>query len=298
MLSLIVVGLALILVIWVWPKPGVSMQSPTATRILPTETALISTPTPDLILNPTPGPTMEIARQEALYDLIRVNGHCELPCLLGITPGRTSLEEAQAFFHDLVAVNLKLIGTSEVLDNGKIYRPYLYLSSRQRLDTSISFHVDSIGVIRVIEYEAIPIERGIYNTKDTRLAYYSIDRLLKSLGMSDLLLLERDDMYPAGFSFYSYFPDVSTVVEYHGETDIDGIALDSICPIIGDGDIYLLRIVTASKDSGIDLNLVNPPTHITPTSNQSFMRILGIPYDEFMDQLLNGQSKCFKIISE
>jgi len=84
--------------------PVLSTQTPAATSVSVTKT-LQPTPTVKPATK-TPYPTLSIKQARQLIDEAqKTNLGCELPCWWGITPGKTPLDEAQAFF---AALNAKI----------------------------------------------------------------------------------------------------------------------------------------------------------------------------------------------
>jgi len=88
--------------------PGITRSAATKMPTLTLTTKpTTKTPEPNLTVRPftrTPGPTLSPEKARQLIDNAqKTNLGCELPCWWGITPGKTSWDEAQAFFSALNA---------------------------------------------------------------------------------------------------------------------------------------------------------------------------------------------------
>lgn len=146
-----------------------SVQStPTLSPVIPTAPATVTIATkmttPPLIFSatstpvpatPTDVPALPVddARQR-LLKLLANNGNCQLPCLWGITPGKSTSLDARF-------VLLPLRGIAETayfdLDSPDSSSPF-YIEDSQRLYTRIAYFYNANGVIGGIHFRALEEE--------------------------------------------------------------------------------------------------------------------------------------------
>jgi len=193
----------------------VLLVSATPTETVPptlTPTA-VSTPTP--VFTPTTVPTLPIEdARKRLLDLLANNGDCRLPCLWGITPGKSANQEARNILMPLSSIAIPEITSFEPLNGilgGTITSIYvedgLRLSARAGYDVygdddiinSVNFRVLEESLDKKDEY-GNPIKTPIYDspTFGERVKYYSLLHVLSEQGIPDsvMLYIPRVEGYP------------------------------------------------------------------------------------------------------
>ena len=199
-------------------------SSPTAPVLLisasPTETMPpILTPTATNTLTPTFTPTTvptlpaEEARKR-LLELLATNGDCRLPCLWGITPGKSYHQEAQTILIPLSSIAIPEMTSFEPLNGilgGAITA--LYVEDKLRLNAGIGYDVfDDGNTVRSIGFRVL--EEGLYKkdeygnqiktpiydspTFGKRVEYYSLSHVLSEQGIPDsvMIYIPRVEGYP------------------------------------------------------------------------------------------------------
>lgn len=100
------------------PVPSETWVASLATLPLPSETATVTQiPSP---ISPTLTPFSKLTSEESvreLFELLENNGDCQLPCLLGYTPGVSTREEMKNFFSQFVSVDSSEIVIDKVRDD-------------------------------------------------------------------------------------------------------------------------------------------------------------------------------------
>lgn len=194
-------------------------SSPTAPALLvsasPTETmpptltpTAASTPTPTF--TPTTVPTLpaEDARKR-LLDLLASNGDCRLPCLWGITPGKSNNQEARNILMPLSSV-------AEIADFDPSYPEDeispLYVEGNLRLNTHVVSYYGDDGIVSRVSFRVL--EEGLYKKDEygnqiktpvfdstsfgKRIEYYSLSHVLSEQGIPDsvMIYIPRVEGYP------------------------------------------------------------------------------------------------------
>ena len=142
-------------------------SSPTALDLLisasPTETMPPTlTPTSTNTLTPTFTPTTvptlpaEEARKR-LLELLATNGDCRLPCLWGITPGKSNHQEARNILIPLSSIAIPEMTSFEPLNGilgGAITA--LYVEDKLRINTGLGYDVfDDGDIVRSIGFRVL-----------------------------------------------------------------------------------------------------------------------------------------------
>jgi hypothetical protein len=248
-----------------------------------------------ILTSATPMPTLSLEKQEQFYKIVKNNNNCSLPCFWGIIPGKTTIYDAKTLFVKMIDQTIQEIGQSEFIERGKVYSIHIQTKTERWLDIYLKFHVDTNDIIQVIEYKTDTYKGSSYVGDDIHLTYYSIENFLKLLGPPDYIYIESEFH---AFYIIEYYPKISMAVEYLGNEMYDSKNIDSVCPIIGDGDISGIWLELSSPASQIDLSKHMPLLGIFNTSNTSFINTLGISSTNFIDHLGSGKSRCFKLISD
>lgn len=191
------------------PRPTTPLPSLTP---VPSPTAT-GTPTP--AFTPTAVPTLpaEGARKR-LLELLANNGGCRLPCLWGITPGKSNNQEARAILIPLssIAKFPPYFEPSKV--NGILVGAIspLYVEGEQHLDSRLGYLYDDNGIVSSISLRVL--EEGLYKkdeygnqiktpiydspTFGKRVEYYSLSHVLSEQGIPDsvMIYIPRVEGYP------------------------------------------------------------------------------------------------------
>lgn len=187
--------------------------SPSATpTLMPayTITVVTSTLTPVDTITPSPSPTptniptlpAEDARKK-LLDLLANNGDCQLPCLWGITPGKSTNQEAQSVLSSLSGIsNIFEIEPKFDLTRGFVLPSFAEGENDLLFNTRVSYLADNQIVSQISFYareEQIPTDsngnwvsrRPIYGLSRfiKRVEYYSLSNLLSKQGIPTSVMI-------------------------------------------------------------------------------------------------------------
>ena len=275
------------------------------TRLLPPTGTPSPTPTTSPSPTVTPSPTVQTtptleAEESYKYvmNLFKTNGGCALPCIIGITPGKTSWGEAQAMFAFLGKEPPK----PEIIDDYRVkYYDYQYLQEGQPTMAGFSFYVKD-DVITLMSM-------GIHTITDPDIEkQYAIKTVLSTLGKPKEVLFYLDGYGAEGpeditpFVIKLFYNDERTwlIAKYYG------IALMK-------GDV--LRFCTADLRQGVvgrvenDVGLlIQPvPNFYSPNdihrmggggdpilSGKSFEEATGEDVASFFEKVIGpGEDACF-----
>lgn len=184
----------------VLPAGSVSPTEAVTPRLTPAAT---DTPTPVFTLTAAPTLPAEDARKR-LLDLLANNGGCRLPCLWGITPGKSNFREARNILIPLIS-----IAETAYFD----YTSYpeddispLYIEGDLRLNTRVLYLYGKDGIVslltfRVIEEKVITDSSGNWISRQPiyglptfikRVEYYSLSHLLSEQGIPDSVMITTE----------------------------------------------------------------------------------------------------------
>lgn len=194
-LMLVACGPAAVVTPTVTPSPSSTPMTPTATI-----TPIPATPT-DIPILPA-----EDARKRWL-DLLATNGGCQLPCLWGIKPGKSSFQNAKTILMPLIGIaeNAYFEPLHGIL--GGTIAPQ-YIEGEVRLNSVVDYLYEEDGVVsrvsfRVLEEKLSQDEYGnqittpIYGSPEfiQRVVYYSLSNLLSEQGIPTSVMISRDLTY-------------------------------------------------------------------------------------------------------
>jgi hypothetical protein len=186
-------------------RPSLSIRTPT----IPGTLNMAATPTRELSPTNTPvspATPMDVSTLPAedasqrLLTLLANNGDCRLPCLWGITPGKSSYLVARFILLPLrgIAETAYFDFTASPVDD---ITP-LYIENDLRLKTRVAYAYDNDGVVNYILFRAVEQQLGkdeygnllttpIFDSETfaKRVEYYSHSRVLSEHGLPDSVLI-------------------------------------------------------------------------------------------------------------
>lgn len=167
-----------------------------ATSFTPTETPLPTfTPTPEATstLSPIPGLPEEQAHAK-LLKLIANNGECHLPCLWGITPGKSTFEEARAILMPISSLAYATYLDSSTSGNVDLH----YVEDDLTHYWNVGFTSPGSGIVNHIRvlaavWKEFP-DGNMYNFDSAafgkRTTYYSLGHVLSEQGMPASVIMQ------------------------------------------------------------------------------------------------------------
>jgi hypothetical protein len=274
------------------PQVDVPLVTPTIYPTI-TRTPTIS-PTPTLKLLPT----LTVDIQKQFYEFLSNNGGCELPCLWGITPGTTPLNDA----FNLINHYTKEPTFAPYQPRGEQPR-YAYSNM---IDVSFyvylhnSLHIDEAkeGKVRGISISTYSSENGYrLSLKSKYFEKYSLLHVLKYLGLPDAIYIDPPiaPRIKDAYSIYAIYKQEKIFLDYYGSADEISDGIYEICPNIGDKDIFDLHVVTADPDDP-QIDLISYAIYSFRLGDPYPIEKLGVELDKnkIYDRYIKQASYCFQ----
>lgn len=268
-------------------QPSQEAQHPSSTNLLAMNT-VAPTSTPTLAITETPSSTaiqtpLVTLRpenvKETMQPLLQDPMNCAIPCFLGITPGKTSLDTVRAFFSPLGFIHRE--GTD--LNSGRDFYSIGYEDFIGR-DSHVTLYITNNLVENIyIMPEIIKQKEG--SPRDW--IAYSQETIIKKFGQPS-----RVDFYLAwpgsGGSeiiMNMYFYSSNLIVQYTGENMLDSSNHSPhLCPLTAPFDYVRLWLGP------------NPPN--SPLAGVPLEQATSLTMDQFTQLMLGDpQNACF-IINE
>jgi hypothetical protein len=230
----------------------------------PTETLTpTSSPTPTII------PTLPVdAARARLLELLADNGGCRLPCLWGITPGKSSNHEARKImmplgsistpettYFDLAKLSGVLAKLSGVLMG--VISP-LYVEGEQHLNSQVGYLYGENGIVSSISFRVLE-EKVVKDTRDSsgkswhsktpifdlptfrkRVEYYSLSHVLSEQGMPDSVMVHASGLLVGGvMDIALLYPNQGIWVNYTTKIIYNNGVVKRGCPANSHIDMFL-----------------------------------------------------------
>jgi len=203
--------------------------------------------TPTLTLNPTNTSTIvpTLPAEGAwtkLLELLANNGGCRLPCLWGITPGKSTYKEAQAILTPLRSISDPLT-TRFGPDGGAIFP--VYIEEDLELNVAVGFNIDSNSdnqVISRIGFRAREEKKTIASNGEPtfaeifdsasfgeRVQPYMLSQVLSEQGIPAAVLIQTFNALASmgnsiggGFDILLLYPEQGLLVHYTTQMEVIG----------------------------------------------------------------------------
>lgn len=163
-----------------------------------------------------------------LLDLLADNGGCRLPCLLGITPGKTTYTEARAILLPFTGISI-----STYLEDGVDSVWLTYDEGETRTFVELSYLYTNDGIINDIafktgEYKETSDERSpIYDSEifGERLRPYMLTGILSEFGKPTSVVIHTSGKQitgSGGFEVLLFYPEQGIFVHYTTQMETVG----------------------------------------------------------------------------
>lgn len=278
---------------------GIDPMTPTSTQIqktvVPTETRSAQTPFPTKI------PTLsELQTSEMIVDLLQNNAGCELPCIWGFTPGKTSWE--------IALKDLRSIGSTirtEKGTGGELFWTR-FMIPENNLNVGISFVVNE-GLIRIVSLGA-NIYRGDYTIVDdpiypVQMERYIYSNVLTTYGKpTEASILVWPGIEPNVTPDYYVrliYPDRGFMVFYAGFLEMDKNR-DTFRLCLDKANISLSTWSPDKESSILEVYLSDTTSYDLEDARRHFesfrplVEVAGIDIDKFYDLFVEGKHACLE----
>jgi hypothetical protein len=265
------------------------------------------TPTPSSIPTTVPTLPVEDARKR-LLDLLASNGDCRLPCLWGITPGKSSYLEARSILLPLssVAETVYFDYTSSPVDD---ISP-LYVEGDLRLHTRVAYVYGNDRIVNYIIFRALEERLGndeygnrialelIFDSPTfmKRIQYYSLSHVLTEQGMPASVMIQA-----SGWGIYSLeldamdlvflYPDQGIWVHYIMPSHFKQIDVEAGCP--ANAHIEMNLFPSGNPDSFYSL-LDQTDWGMTKYGYKPLEEATSMSVKEFYETFRNPTDRCIE----
>ena len=234
LLTLTLNSLIVILFVVGCAQPTRNAETSQPANIASPTKAMTDTPKPTLTAEVIPtNDTTDIQilpEEEAraqLLDLLANNGNCRLPCLWGITPGKSTSIEAQEILTALNSISISINFGS----NGGSIAPW-YTENELILSTTLGFNSEN-GIVNYLtfkagEYKETASDRSlVFNSKifGERLRPYMLSGILSEFGKPALVVIHTSGKQitgSGGFEVLLFYPNQGIFVHYTTQMESEG----------------------------------------------------------------------------
>ena len=282
------------------PTSQVSSNSP-----LPVATA---TPIISPILTMVPTLPVEEARKQ-LLDLLSNNGDCNMPCLWGIVPGKSTYPEAQAILAPLGSLS-DLTG---FIPEGGVVSPK-YIEDDLILATNIDFNIEILSDNQIVSRvglrarelkKIITTDSGLgfdpifdSNVYGERVSFYMLHSVLTNHGLPESVMLGTVASIPpreppGGFHILLLYPNQGIMINYTTQMHKTGLYVGGcpanahvemeLCPS-GNADVFFASL-EKTDDWAVRKNWYKSLEETTSMSVEEFYETFREPTDKCIETL-------------
>jgi len=279
--------------------PSLISTSPPNNNATPTLKS-VATATPTSLLTPTTVSTLPVEdARNRLLALLANNGDCLLPCLWGITPGKSTYQEAQAILVPLSSLSEL---TAFTPDGGAIFP--VYTEDNLMLNTVAGYNVNALSEDQIVS--RIGLQMRALKKEDNestevfdwpffseQTSYYMLPSTLTEYGSPATVMLSTmaklpSSGVPGGFKLLLLYPDQGILVNYTMQMQLVGENVMG-CPSnahmefelfpSGQSDSFFEKL-DLSGWAQIIKNTYKPIHEVTSMSQEEFFHIFSQQTDE------------------
>jgi len=139
-----------------------------------------------------------------LFELLENNGDCQLPCLLGFTPGISTLEELENFFGQFVSIDSSEILIDRVADNDGKWSAlgFYFLNSDVYFDIGLTYYQDET-LTKAMVLDSASRQKWHPAYRDT-MSHFMLQNILADFGVPSQVMILT----------YPYDPQRSNIVSW------------------------------------------------------------------------------------
>jgi hypothetical protein len=287
------------------PQP-ISTPTPTGALTFTSTFTPTATPTNTPITIPT---LPEEQARDQLLDLLADNGGCRLPCLLGITPGKTTYTEARAILLPFSGISI----LTYLNDNSGDSVWLTYDEGDLRTFIQLSYLYANDGIISGIAFktgeykETVDNRSPIYDSKifGERLHPYMLSGILSEFGKPASVVIHtygKQITGSGGFEIILLYPDQGILVHYTTQMETVGTNARG-CPAnaqvevelypSGDADAFTKSLSETDWAAFVQTEPINdlhwkPIDKATSMSVEQFYETFRQPTDKCIETPLEG----------
>lgn len=261
--------------------------SPYPYNVLPTPTSILLQNTNEQWVYRTP----TVKLQDEMSALLSDNNGCELPCFLGIVPGKSTLEDAKTLL-----LKFHLADRIYHAEGSGRYRINTFVELENiSLELDITFFVQE-DIVSWIKVETDLIGGGKGKTEAFKtMSRYSLSEIFQRHGVPDEIYFEMPDRYIGYYPLLVIYEGKMAIL-LEGETTVDADSFFTICPNIRDYEYIGLKLALISPSSATDVRTLIFDVPEGPTLEE----VTGISIEEFYQLMLSEKENagCFQVKKE
>ncbi|GEM_PF-945817 len=288
-----------------------SIISPSPTKTIPPTFTTTATDTPTPLSTLTAVPTLPIEdAHNRLLDLLGTNGGCQLPCLWGIMPGKSTDWEARNILMPLSGVaEFASFGPLHGILGGGITPQYI--EGELRLNSAVDYFYGEDGIVssisfRVQEEKVVTDANGNWISKTPiydsptfikRVEYYSLSHLLSEQGMPTSVMIassgpSKNRIGSILTHIAVFYPERGILAQYTTLVNENEVGSSIIsCPI--NAHIEMNLYSAGNPDSFYTL-LEQTNWGITKNSYKPLQEATSMSVEEFYEIFRNPTDKCLE----
>ncbi len=271
-----------------------------------------SVTTDTLTLTPTPTLIPILQSEEAgrkLLELLSNNSSCRLPCLWGITPGKSTYQEAQAIMASLSSISRSTGFTPQ----GGSINPTL-IENDMMLIINAGFNTDSLSSHQIVSRIGLRVRNfkigkpdddtalsTVFDSKifGDRIMYYSLHNQLSEQGIPSSVMISTSSVSvleggSGVFDILLLYPDQGILVNYSMQGYLFGPAIRG-CPANAHVEIELYP--TGDSDSFFEM-LKQTDWVIKFGYYKPLEEVTSISIDEFYQTFREPNDKCIETLAK
>ncbi len=269
------------------PIMGTAVNSPMSTN---TALPIRLTQERTRLATPTTSPTLSLIQYGNLIQFMDSNNSCELPCVLGIVPGKTSADATWRIFQENLPDGTYFDNMPESLSadiwysKGNNTIDYILLATAQQEE------------IKTIEVRISVSNNGRTQAVDNFVPYYSLERIFEKLGEPDYIFLGISDGGEVPNSYYIEIYYLAKHIVFRISASSNNFDENNfyLCPDVGGYNYVSLQMFVFSNDVEIKEKLNDQLNYQADYGDHLLMQeATGMTNKEFVNAVLNKDNYCF-----
>jgi hypothetical protein len=288
------------------PRQDTLSPQITSTTIKTLQPTSTQSQTPTMTLSPIPTNAPTLTNDDAkilLTDLLANNGNCLLPCLWGITPDHSLIQEAEMSLFRLGSIS-KFANINPGLSAFKadyiesdltfVYSIGFVFSKRDNIVNRISFGANAqrnsdSGIESVYDSESFT----------EQISYYTLPNILSVYGKPDSVYIQAAARvsilgYPYPFDVVVLYPNQGILIQYIALMEVSG---DYVLGCMRNSFINLELIpsgVVSTGDTDSLLQLVGQPWNDLKNYHKSIEDATSMTLEEFYEAFRRPTDQCIQ----
>lgn len=210
------------------------------------------------LLMPTSHPILPVETQDEFYRLLQSNENCELPCFLGIYPGKNSADKALSFLEPYEYDGH--LGFEQIKFSGEswYYGSFFVKQNRKSISFILKLQMkENIISGLIADFDPIFDAERKEDLNSRLLEHYGLLELLQRHGAPNEIFLRptRNGQSQSAYGIEVVYHTEKILADYHGAAKLAENSKYKLCPMIGDGDVYNFSLALGNPLDQ-DLNVI------------------------------------------